>query len=131
MPQNVQVPVEAVIFDVGDVLEVNPQTGWPQRWARRLGIELDRFAMRLGKLWAQGSTGGSVRSTSNSRGGRTATPRRILLGIYFRGLAASALRASRRCLRSTGSSARASLRTCALLPSETSSLVSWMSCMWS
>ena len=58
MPQNVQMPIEAVIFDIGDVLEINPQTGWPQRWARRLGIEVDQFATRLGELWAQGSTGG-------------------------------------------------------------------------
>jgi len=30
--------IEAVSFDIGDVLEVNPSTGWQPRWARRLGL---------------------------------------------------------------------------------------------
>ena len=50
-------PIEAGIFDIGDVLEVNPQTGWPQRWACRLSIAVDEFGTRLGELWAPGSTG--------------------------------------------------------------------------
>jgi putative hydrolase of the HAD superfamily len=52
------VPIEAVIFDIGDVLEVNPRTGWPGRWARQLSIDLDQFERRLGALWGLGSTGG-------------------------------------------------------------------------
>jgi putative hydrolase of the HAD superfamily len=54
---NACVPIEAVIFDIGDVLEVNPRTGWPERWARRLSIDLDEFERRLGALWGPGSTG--------------------------------------------------------------------------
>lgn len=31
-------PIEAVIFDIGGVLEVTPPTGWLERWASRLGL---------------------------------------------------------------------------------------------
>jgi epoxide hydrolase-like predicted phosphatase len=38
-------------------LEINPQTGWPQRWAQRLGCELEAFERRLAEIWGPGSTG--------------------------------------------------------------------------
>lgn len=46
-----EVQVEAVIFDFGDVLEVNPRTGWPERWAGRLGTDLDSFQQCLDEIW--------------------------------------------------------------------------------
>ncbi len=49
--------VEAVLFDIGDVLEHNPRTGWEARWAQRLGIETVPFARRIHELWAPGSVG--------------------------------------------------------------------------
>ncbi|MBV9194317.1 MAG: HAD family phosphatase [Solirubrobacterales bacterium] len=52
-------PIEAVIFDIGDVLEVNPRTGWRARWARRLQLELAAFERRLDEVWAPGSVGAS------------------------------------------------------------------------
>jgi epoxide hydrolase-like predicted phosphatase len=56
--QNARMLIDAVIFDIGDVLEINPATGWQQRWSQRLGLDLDEFERRLGELWAQGPTGG-------------------------------------------------------------------------
>lgn len=50
-------PIEAVIFDIGDVLEVNPRTGWPERWATRLHMGLDAFEQRLDETWAGGAIG--------------------------------------------------------------------------
>jgi putative hydrolase of the HAD superfamily len=52
--------VEAVIFDIGGVLEVTPPTGWQERWATRLGLEtselgLDEVAIAsfMGDLWTE------------------------------------------------------------------------------
>lgn len=49
--------VTAVIFDIGGVLEVNPPTGWAERWANRLGMELHSFEACLGQIWPPGSVG--------------------------------------------------------------------------
>lgn len=46
-----------MIFDIGDVLEVNPRTGWPGRWADRLRIDVDEFERRLDGIWSPGTTG--------------------------------------------------------------------------
>jgi epoxide hydrolase-like predicted phosphatase len=51
------VPIEAVVFDIGGVLEINPRTGWPRRWAVRLGMEVADFERRLDAIWAPGSVG--------------------------------------------------------------------------
>jgi putative hydrolase of the HAD superfamily len=56
---NLGVPIEAVIFDIGDVLEVNPRTGWPARWAKRLLMDVASFERRLDEIWAPGSIGNS------------------------------------------------------------------------
>jgi epoxide hydrolase-like predicted phosphatase len=53
----VAVPVRAVVFDIGGVLEVNPATGWPERWAARLGLSADEFAERIDRLWSGGDIG--------------------------------------------------------------------------
>lgn len=49
--------VTAVIFDIGGVLEVNPPTGWAERWANRLGMELQSFEACLSQIWPAGSVG--------------------------------------------------------------------------
>jgi epoxide hydrolase-like predicted phosphatase len=46
-----------VIFDIGDVLERNPRTGWEKRWAERLHIEVDEFEQFLDPIWSAGSIG--------------------------------------------------------------------------
>ncbi len=54
------VPIQAVVFDIGGVLEVNPRTGWAERWARRLHLDLRSFDQRLDEIWAPGSIGTST-----------------------------------------------------------------------
>ena len=49
-----------MIFDIGDVLEANPRTGWPGRWARRLRIDVDEFEQRLDRIWNPGATGAAT-----------------------------------------------------------------------
>jgi epoxide hydrolase-like predicted phosphatase len=51
------VAIEAVLFDVGGVLERNPPTGWQRRWAARLGLQEPELERRLAPIWARGSLG--------------------------------------------------------------------------
>ncbi len=50
-------PIRAVVFDLGGVLEVNPRTGWVDRWARRLATTPDEFEERLDVLRRGGDIG--------------------------------------------------------------------------
>ncbi|MBO0767956.1 MAG: HAD family phosphatase [Solirubrobacterales bacterium] len=52
--------LKAVIFDIGGVLEVNPATGWQQRWARQLSIDTTELGRRLSGIWAAGEVGRST-----------------------------------------------------------------------
>jgi epoxide hydrolase-like predicted phosphatase len=54
---NLAVPVRAVFFDIGGVLEINPDTGWRGRWAARLAIAPEEFSRRLEPIWRDGSVG--------------------------------------------------------------------------
>lgn len=49
--------LKAVIFDIGGVLELNPATGWAERWAQRLGMELQSLEGALSRIWPAGSVG--------------------------------------------------------------------------
>jgi HAD superfamily hydrolase (TIGR01549 family) len=49
--------IEAVLFDIGGVLERNPRTGWEQRWAAELGLSIDEFERRLAPVGRPGSVG--------------------------------------------------------------------------
>jgi putative hydrolase of the HAD superfamily len=51
-------PVRAVIFDIGGVLEDTPPTGWQETWARRLALEPAELIRRIGPIWRPGATGG-------------------------------------------------------------------------
>jgi hypothetical protein len=53
----VNVLVRAVVFDVGGVLEVNPPTGWLDRWAVRLGLAREELGQRIDRLWRGGDIG--------------------------------------------------------------------------
>ena len=55
--QNGAVRIQAVIFDIGGVLEVNPRTGWAKRWAARLSMDAADFERRLDAIWSPGSIG--------------------------------------------------------------------------
>lgn len=51
------VTIDAVIFDIGGVLEFTPATGWEHRWADELGLRYEDFERRLGPLWRPGELG--------------------------------------------------------------------------
>lgn len=57
LSHNARVIVRAVILDIGDVLEVNPPTGWPERWAGRMRTDVGELEHRLARIWAPGATG--------------------------------------------------------------------------
>jgi epoxide hydrolase-like predicted phosphatase len=48
---------EAVIFDIGGVLETNPSTGWERRWAQRLGLAPSELEQRLDSACRGGQLG--------------------------------------------------------------------------
>lgn len=50
-------PIEAVIFDIGGVLEVTPPTGWLERWARAVGLSPQELFARLEPTFEAGSVG--------------------------------------------------------------------------
>ena len=51
------VVVDAVIFDIGGVLELTPATGWERRWSDELGLTDEDFERRLAPLWQPGELG--------------------------------------------------------------------------
>ena len=50
-------PIKAVVFDIGGVLEINPRMGWIERWARRLSVTPAAFEEQIDLLWAGGDIG--------------------------------------------------------------------------
>ena len=49
--------MEAVVFDIGGVLELTPPTGWRNRWRERRGVPEEQFDGRLRDLARPGSLG--------------------------------------------------------------------------
>ncbi|MFZ0386251.1 MAG: HAD family phosphatase [Solirubrobacteraceae bacterium] len=49
--------IEAVLFDIGGVLECTPRTDWEQRWATELGLSLEEFERRLAPVGRPGCAG--------------------------------------------------------------------------
>ncbi|MGH2867722.1 MAG: HAD family hydrolase [Solirubrobacteraceae bacterium] len=49
--------IEAVVFDIGGVLELTPATRWQDRWAMSLGIAVSELEARLASVWAAGEIG--------------------------------------------------------------------------
>jgi epoxide hydrolase-like predicted phosphatase len=56
---NRAVPIQAVVFDIGGVLEITPRTDWRDGWAARLGLTPDAFEERAGAIFEPGATGGA------------------------------------------------------------------------
>ncbi|MFF3390946.1 HAD family hydrolase [Streptomyces sp. NPDC002669] len=46
-----------VIFDIGGVLEITPETGWVQRWEERLELPPGTVHERMRDVWRAGSLG--------------------------------------------------------------------------
>ena len=49
--------IRAVVFDIGGVLEITPQTGWVERWEDHLRLKAGELHERLLDVWRDGSTG--------------------------------------------------------------------------
>lgn len=49
--------IKAVVFDIGGVLERNPQTGWQEKWEKELQLEAGELNSRCNYIWRAGSTG--------------------------------------------------------------------------
>jgi len=49
--------IQAVVFDIGGVLERNPPTLWRPRWETRLGLQPGTIDARLEDIWRDGSIG--------------------------------------------------------------------------
>lgn len=50
-------PIRAVVFDIGGVLEITPRTGWATRWEALLDLVPGGLAERMGEVWRAGSIG--------------------------------------------------------------------------
>ena len=50
-------PIRAVVFDIGGVLEVTPRTRWREGWAARFGLTPAAFEQRTGAIFEPGATG--------------------------------------------------------------------------
>jgi len=51
------------VFDIGDVLEVTPRTGWPEQWATRLHKTAAQLSRASGRFWGLSSSfGGDLRA---------------------------------------------------------------------
>ncbi|OLT47100.1 hydrolase [Saccharomonospora sp. CUA-673] len=49
--------MRAVVFDIGDVLEIAPDLGVRRRWELRLGLAEGEIGRRLADIWAAGAIG--------------------------------------------------------------------------
>jgi epoxide hydrolase-like predicted phosphatase len=49
--------LRAVVFDIGGVLEMTPETGWREEWAARLGLEPTELVWRLEPTFRGGDLG--------------------------------------------------------------------------
>jgi len=49
--------IQAVVFDVGGVLEFTPRTGWVETWEAQLDLEPGELNSRLEEVWQDGSIG--------------------------------------------------------------------------
>ena len=49
--------IRAIVFDIGGVLEITPQTGWAEKWEARLHLRPGELDERLIDVWRDGSYG--------------------------------------------------------------------------
>jgi epoxide hydrolase-like predicted phosphatase len=51
------VPIRAVVFDIGGVLEITPPTGWVANWETRLNLQHGAIERQLEDVWRAGAIG--------------------------------------------------------------------------
>ena len=56
-PQGGTVPIRAVVFDIGGVLEFTPDLGTASRWETRLGLAAGEIDARMRDIWLAGGVG--------------------------------------------------------------------------
>jgi putative hydrolase of the HAD superfamily len=49
--------IRAVVFDIGNVLEINPETGWQGKWEKKLHLDLGEVFKRLVQMGKNGTLG--------------------------------------------------------------------------
>ncbi len=49
--------IRAVVFDIGGVLEITPDTGWQDKWEKRLHLTLHEIDERLTRMGKNGALG--------------------------------------------------------------------------
>ena len=49
--------IRAIVFDIGDVLEINPDTGWQEKWENCLHIDFNQVFEQLERTGRNGSLG--------------------------------------------------------------------------
>lgn len=47
--------IRAVVFDIGGVLEITPDTGWIEKWEARLHLNRGELGERLDRAWGDGA----------------------------------------------------------------------------
>jgi putative hydrolase of the HAD superfamily len=55
--RNAGMTIRAVVFDIGGVLEITPQTGWVEKWEAHLYLKPGELDERLMDVWKDGSSG--------------------------------------------------------------------------
>ena len=47
--------IRAVVFDIGGVLEITPETGWIEKWEARLHLKAGELEERIESAWGSGA----------------------------------------------------------------------------
>lgn len=50
-------PIRALVFDIGGVLELTPPTGWIEKWEAQLGLQPGEMGQRLSDVFRAGAIG--------------------------------------------------------------------------
>jgi putative hydrolase of the HAD superfamily len=57
MLEHDQMTIQAIVFDIGGVLELTPDPGLDKKWEQKLNLKQDELNQRLGEVWRGGSVG--------------------------------------------------------------------------
>ena len=63
-------PIRAIVFDIGGVLETTPRTGWEKTWEQQLHLQPGELNNRLIDVWKAGSVGSISEAEVEKRVGK-------------------------------------------------------------